>query len=115
MSDLAKKKCLPCTVDMPPLKGEELQTFYKQLSDGWELIEEKRLEKSYKFKNFKEALAFVNDVGKIAEEEGHHPDIELGWGKVKLIFWTHKIGGLSEPDFVMAAKSDVCFLSRIAK
>lgn len=112
MGDLAKKKCLPCKVGVPPLAGDELKRYFEQLVDGWKLVEGKRLEKNYTFKNFKEALAFVNEVGKVAEEEGHHPDIELGWGKVKLTFWTHKIGGLSEADFVMAAKSDVCFLSR---
>lgn len=99
-------------MDTPPLAGDQLNQYYDQLSDGWKLIEGKRLEKSYKFKDFKEALAFVNDIGKVAEEEGHHPDIELRWGRVRLTYWTHKIGGLSEPDFVMAAKSDVCFLLR---
>lgn len=113
MSGLANKKCVPCTVGTPPLKGKELQTFFKQLEEGWQLIEEMRIEKSYKFKDFKGALAFVNDLGKIAEEQGHHPDIELAWGKVKVILWTHKIHGLSESDFVMAAKCDVAYTSRI--
>lgn len=113
MSGLANKKCVPCTVGTPPLKGKELQTYFQQLEDGWELIEEKRIEKTYKFKDFKGALAFVNDLGKIAEEEGHHPDIELAWGKVKVILWTHKIHGLSESDFVMAAKCDVGYTSRV--
>lgn len=112
MSELAKKKCVPCTVGTPPLKGEELQSYYHQLPDDWELIEEKRLEKTYKFKDFKEALAFVNALGKVAEEEGHHPDIELSWGKVKVSLSTHKIKGLSESDFVLAAKADVCFISQ---
>lgn len=113
MSELAKKKCVPCTVGTPPLTGKELQRTFKELEDGWELIEEKRIEKTYRFKDFKGALAFVNDLGKIAEEQGHHPDIELSWGKVKVILWTHKIHGLSESDFVMAAKSDVAFTSRV--
>lgn len=113
MSELAKKKCVPCTVGTPPLTGKELQQTFKQLEDGWELIEDKRIEKTYRFKDFKGALAFVNDLGKIAEEQGHHPDIELSWGKVKVILWTHKIHGLSESDFVMAAKSDVAYTSRV--
>ncbi|MBS0629064.1 MAG: 4a-hydroxytetrahydrobiopterin dehydratase [Verrucomicrobia bacterium] len=113
MSELAKKKCVPCTVGTPPLKGKELQAFFNELEEGWRLIEESRLEKSYKFKDFKGALAFVNDLGKIAEEQGHHPDIELSWGKVKVVLWTHKIHGLSESDFVMAAKCDVAFTSRV--
>jgi len=114
MSELAKKKCVPCTVGTPALAGTELQLFYKQLEDGWELIENKRIEKTYRFKDFKGALAFVNDLGKIAEEQGHHPDIELSWGKVKVILSTHKIKGLSESDFVMAAKCDVTYILKAA-
>lgn len=109
--NLHEKKCLPCTVGTPPLKDEKLQSLYKELGNSWKLIEDQRLEKEYKFKDFKEALLFTNDIGKLAEEEGHHPDIYLSWGKVKLTYWTHKIHGLSESDFVMAAKSDVCYLS----
>lgn len=112
MDELARKKCVPCTVDTPPLRGEELQRLFNLLED-WELSEEKEIHKVFKFKNFKEALAFVNDIGKIAEEEGHHPDIELGWGRVKVSLSTHKIKGLSESDFVLAAKCDTAFTSRI--
>jgi 4a-hydroxytetrahydrobiopterin dehydratase len=113
MSELAKKKCVPCTVGTPALKGEELQRFYQQLEEGWTLVGEEKLEKTYRFKDFKEALLFVNHIGKIAEEEGHHPDIELSWGKVKVKLSTHKIKGLSESDFVLAAKCDVTFLSLV--
>lgn len=113
MSELSKKKCVPCTVGTPPLSGNELQRLFNELEEGWKLVEEKQIEKSYRFKDFKGALAFVNDIGKIAEEEGHHPDIELTWGKVKVTLWTHKISGLSESDFVMAAKCDVAFTSRV--
>ncbi|NGX40172.1 MAG: putative pterin-4-alpha-carbinolamine dehydratase [Chlamydiae bacterium] len=112
MSDLSSEKCVPCKGDTPPLKGEELQRFWKRLEEGWELVNEKAIEKSFQFKDFKEALAFVNDIGKVAEEEGHHPDIVLSWGKVKVVYTTHKIQGLSESDFVMAAKTDVCYISR---
>lgn len=106
--NLSQKKCVPCTVGVPPLKGEELQRFFHQLDGTWKLIEEHHLEKEYTFKNFKEALHFVNRIGQLAEVEGHHPDIFLSWGKVKLLYWTHKIDGLSESDFIMAAKSDLC-------
>ena len=105
MSELAKKQCVPCVVGTPPLKGDELAQMMTRL-DGWELLGESEIKKAYRFKDFKGALAFVNAIGKIAEEEGHHPDIELGWGKVVLKLSTHKIKGLSESDFIMAAKCD---------
>lgn len=104
--ELSKKKCVPCSKGTPPLKGDQLAKLYKQLGLGWKLIEEHHLEKDYTFKDFKEALAFTNKVGEVAEEEGHHPDIYLAWGKVKIKLWTHKINGLSENDFILAAKCD---------
>lgn len=113
MSELARKKCVPCTTGTPPLAGKELEKFMGQMEEGWELIDQKKIEKSYKFKDFKGALGFTNDIGKIAEEEGHHPDILLSWGKVKVILWTHKIKGLSESDFVLAAKCDATYTSRV--
>lgn len=106
MNDLAKKKCTACTAGTPVLKGETLKPFLAQLSEGWKVVEEHHLEKEYSFKNFREALEFTNAIGKIAEEEGHHPDILLRWGKVKVTLWTHKINGLSESDFIMAAKCE---------
>jgi len=105
MSELSDKKCISCEIGTPPLKGDELRKFHEQL-DNWEVIEEHHLEKEFKFKDFKEALEFTNKVGEIAEEENHHPDIFLAWGKVKLTLFTHKIDGLSESDFVFAAKVD---------
>lgn len=104
--NLSQKKCLPCQKGTPPLRGEPLQNLYKQLQSDWKVIGEHHLEKEYHFSNFKEALEFTNKVGKIAEEEGHHPDILLTWGKVKITLWTHKINGLSESDFILAAKCD---------
>jgi 4a-hydroxytetrahydrobiopterin dehydratase len=104
--DLIKKKCHACSSTTAPLRGHELTALMNQLGEGWKMVEEHHLEKEYTFKNFKEALAFVNKVGAIAEEEGHHPDILLRWGKVKIMLWTHKIGGLSENDFILAAKLD---------
>lgn len=106
------KKCVPCTAATPVLKGEELKKLVQQLGGQWKVVEEKRLEREYRFNNFREALEFTNAIGAIAEEQGHHPDILLGWGKVKISLWTHKIGGLSESDFVLAAKCDVAFVSR---
>ena len=104
--DLASKQCIPCKGGVPPLKGEALQSLMTQLDNGWQLIGEHHLVKEYKFKDFKQALAFTNRVGEVAEQQSHHPDIYLAWGKVKLTMWTHKIDGLTESDFVFAAKAD---------
>lgn len=105
-SELAAKACVPCRGGVPPLKGAELQVLAQKLGGDWRVVNEHHLEKQYAFKNFKEALAFTNAVGEIAEREGHHPDIYLAWGKVGLTIWTHKIDGLTESDFVLAAKAD---------
>jgi len=105
-TELTAKKCRPCKEDTPPLKGEAIKKLQQELGDHWKVIGEHHLEKEYSFKNFREALDFTNRVGAIAEQEQHHPDIFLGWGKVKLDLWTHNIGGLSENDFILAAKAD---------
>lgn len=105
-SELAKMECIPCRGGVPPLKGNELNTLLEQLGNGWRLVDEHHLEKDYLFKNFREALDFAVRVGELAEAQGHHPDIYLAWGKVKLTVWTHKIDGLTESDFVFAAKAD---------
>jgi 4a-hydroxytetrahydrobiopterin dehydratase len=110
MEELSAKHCTPCKEGGCPLKGQPLLSLYGQLS-GWQLVADHHLEKTYAFKNFKEALAFVNRLGEFAEKERHHPDIYLSWGKVKLTIWTHKIDGLTESDFVLAAKSDEIFTS----
>jgi 4a-hydroxytetrahydrobiopterin dehydratase len=106
MAGLAEKECVPCKGGVPPLKGQDLTRLTGELKDGWRVIEEHHLEKEFKFTNFQEALAFTNKVGALAEAQGHHPDIYLAWGKVKLTIWTHKIDGLTESDFVFAAKTD---------
>jgi 4a-hydroxytetrahydrobiopterin dehydratase len=106
MSGLAKKECIPCRGGVPPLKGEELTGLLEELGGGWRVVDGQHLEKEYRFKNFRTALAFTNRVGDVAEAQGHHPDIQLSWGKVKLAIWTHKINGLTESDFVFAAKAD---------
>ena len=105
-SELTNKKCHSCSEKEQPLKGEALAKLRRELDDDWKVIGEHHLEKEYKFNDFKEALDFTNRVGAIAEQEQHHPDIALGWGKVKLDLWTHTVGGLSENDFILAAKSD---------
>jgi 4a-hydroxytetrahydrobiopterin dehydratase len=87
------------------LKGEDLRKHYGQL-DGWTLVNEHHLEKEYRFKDFAEALAFVNRLGEAAEAQGHHPDIFLTWGRVTVTLWTHSVGGLSENDFTLAARAD---------
>ncbi len=104
--DLSKKHCIPCRGGVPPLKGEALVQLQKQLDEGWKVIGEHHLEREYLFNNFKEALEFTNKIGEIAELEDHHPDILLAYGKVKIQLWTHKIDGLSESDFILAAKCD---------
>ena len=88
------------------MKGTDLARLAGELDGGWQVVAEHHLEKEYRFKDFREALAFTNKVGELAEAQGHHPDIYLAWGKVKLTIWTHKINGLTESDFVLAAKAD---------
>lgn len=107
--DLASKSCVPCKGGVPPLEGAALAALYAGLGNGWQLVESRRLEKEFPFRNFREALAFTNRVGDLAEQQGHHPDIHLAWGKVRLVIWTHKINGLTESDFIFAAKSDLLY------
>ena len=105
MTDLAERQCVPCRGGVPPLKGDELKALSAQLP-RWEVMNEHHLQKIFQFKNFRETLDFVNRVGELAEEQGHHPDICFGWGKADISIWTHKIDGLTESDFVLAAKID---------
>lgn len=103
---LAQKKCIPCQGGVPPLTRDKAREYLAQ-TPGWSLdAEAVRLSRTFKFKNFSQALAFVNSVGAAAEAEGHHPDITFGWGYVTVTFFTHKIKGLHENDFIMAAKVD---------
>jgi len=106
MSVLAQETCIPCRGGVPPLKGEELDALQEKLGNGWQIINEHHLEKEYIFADFIQALDFTVKVGEVAENQGHHPDIYLAWGKVKLTIWTHKIDGLTESDFFLAAKAD---------
>ncbi|NIM18836.1 MAG: 4a-hydroxytetrahydrobiopterin dehydratase [Candidatus Latescibacteria bacterium] len=109
MSNLTEKKCVPCRGGVPPLQGDELESLHEELGKGWKIVDEHHLEKEYPFENFRQALDFTSKVGELAEEEGHHPDIYLAWGKVKLLIWTHKIDGLTESDFILAAKADTLY------
>lgn len=104
MNDLAKRECIPCKGGVPSLKGNDLTSLLEKLGNGWNMLQEHHLEKEYTFNNFREALDFTNKVGELAEEQGHHPDIYLAWGKVRITIWTHKIDGLTESDFILAAK-----------
>lgn len=106
MLDLSQKHCVPCEGGEKPLTREEFQQYVSIIPD-WEVIDDLKIKKKFTFKDFKMALAFVNKVGDIAEEEGHHPNINLyGWNKVSITLTTHAIGGLSLNDFIMAAKID---------
>ena len=105
-SELAAKQCIPCRGGVPPLKGADIATLLEKLGGDWTVVDEHHLEKEYGFADFATALEFTNRVGAIAEREGHHPDIYLSWGKVGIKIWTHKIDGLTESDFILAAKAD---------
>jgi 4a-hydroxytetrahydrobiopterin dehydratase len=103
---LSREKCVPCRGGVPPLKGSDLAAMLSELGSDWRVIDQHHLEKEFRFRNFAEALAFTNKIGALAEEQGHHPDILLAWGKVGVKIWTHKIDGLTRSDFVLAAKID---------
>jgi 4a-hydroxytetrahydrobiopterin dehydratase len=102
---LADKSCVPCRGGVPALKGEELWNLHNSIPE-WHVVDEHHLRREFRFPDFKQALDFVNRVGAIAEAEGHHPDILLGWGKADITVWTHKVDGLTESDFILAAKID---------
>jgi 4a-hydroxytetrahydrobiopterin dehydratase len=104
-SELANKTCVPCRGDIPAIKGTQLERLL-QLVPKWKVVNEHHIVREFKFPDFSKALDFVNRVGELAEQQGHHPDIFLAWGKAEVTLWTHKIDGLSESDFIMAAKID---------
>jgi 4a-hydroxytetrahydrobiopterin dehydratase len=106
MSDLASRRCEPCRSGAAPLTAEEIAPLAAQLHADWRVVDGHHLRRELRFKNFAEALACVNRVGEMAEEQFHHPDLELAWGRVAIEIWTHKIDGLHEADFVFAAKCD---------
>lgn len=111
VSPLADQRCVPCLGGTPPLTPAQVAPLLAQL-EGWTVDNNKKLEKSYKFKNFVQAVEFVNAVTQVAEQEGHHPDLYVRWGEVRVYLWTHKIDGLTESDFFMAAKIDRVYTNR---
>ena len=108
MAGLAERSCVPCRGGVPPLDAAATAPLLAQL-DGWTVVDQHHLERTYRLKNFAKALELVNAIGAIAEAENHHPDMTLAWGKVGVTIWTHKINGLTESDFVFAAKCDRAF------
>ncbi|MDX1579269.1 MAG: 4a-hydroxytetrahydrobiopterin dehydratase [Gemmatimonadota bacterium] len=106
---LEDMQCVPCRGGVPPLEGEDLERLAARLSADWTVVDEHHLEREYEFPDFVTALDFVNRVGELAEEQDHHPDIELSWGRVVVRIWTHKIDGLTESDFVFAAKTEALY------
>lgn len=105
MSDLAEMTCIPCRGGVPPLQGAEITGLLSQLGGDWEVVDEHHLTHTFAFPDFISALSYVNNLGEIAEEQGHHPDVLLRWGSVRVDIWTHKIDGLTESDFILAAKA----------
>ena len=106
--ELASQTCVPCRGGVPPLKGAELQQILQQVPQ-WKVINEHHVTRAFTFPDFQQALAFVNRVGEVAEQQGHHPDILLTWGKAEVTMWTHKIDGLTRSDLIMAAKIDLLY------
>ena len=106
---LADNTCVPCRGGVPSLESQKIQELLEQLESGWTLNDQGHIERTFEFPNFADALAFTNRVGNVAEIEGHHPDLYLAWGKCKVEIWTHKIQGLTESDFFLAAKADRAF------
>ena len=105
MNELASRDCVPCRGGVPPLQGDDITRLLSQVP-GWQVVNEHHLSREYKFKDFKETQTFVTRVGDLAEEQWHHPDICFGWGRAEVTIWTHKINGLTESDFILAAKID---------
>lgn len=105
-SGLAARRCVPCRGGTPPLRGEPLAALLRELGGSWRAVDEHHLEKEFRFRDFAGALAFANRIGALADEQSHHPDLHLAWGKLGVSIWTHVIDGLTESDFVLAAKID---------
>ena len=111
MDGLAARDCVPCRGGVPSLKGDELKNYQSQV-EGWEVVNEHHLRKEFKFKDFAETQQFVTDICNLAEQQWHHPDICFGWGRAEVTIWTHKIDGLTESDFILAAKIDALTSSK---
>ena len=106
MNDLADKKCIPCEGGIPPLTHEDIEPLFSNLDQAWEVVDAHHLQRTWSFEDFATALEFVNAAGRICEDEFHHADFELGWGRVQVVIFTHKIDGLTESDFILASKLD---------
>ena len=106
---LADQQCIPCRGGVPPLPRERIDALLAQLDTGWSLTASGHLLRTFEFRDFAQALAFANRVGEIAEQQAHHPDLHVGWGRCGVEIWTHKIDGLTESDFFLAAKVDRAF------
>lgn len=106
MTNLASKRCLPCEGGVPPLEANRAEALLKELEDGWTVVDGHHLHRDYHFGTFREALDFANRIGEVADQENHHPDLFVAWGKVGVDIWTHKIDGMTESDFILAAKID---------
>jgi len=106
MEELIDKKCQPCEGGVPAIAGDDIATYTCQLKTTWDVIEGKKIKKRFSFNDFKQTMVFVNKTADLAEEEGHHPDMLVSYGQVEIEIWTHAIGGLSENDFILAAKID---------
>lgn len=104
--DLTEKKCVPCEGGVPPLNPQEIEELKKQISSDWKVLENFKIRKDYFFVNYRHTMEFVNKVARLAEEEGHHPVMHVYYAEVDIELWTHAINGLSENDFIMAAKID---------
>lgn len=104
--NLISKKCVPCEGGVPPLTQAQIDSYKKEISSEWQVLDGKKIERKFKFKDFKESMKFVNKVAEIAEQQQHHPDIKIFYSLVTITLWTHAIAGLSENDFIMAAKID---------
>ena len=116
MSQLAQEKCVACRADAPQVTDEEIADLHPEVPE-WQILEQdgiRRLERSFRFRNFLQALAFTGQVGAVAEEEGHHPRLVTEWGRVTVTWWTHKIRGLHANDFIMAAKTDELYQQSMA-
>lgn len=109
MTNLAQRTCIPCQGGIPPLDPSEQAKLLDQLNPGWKVIDHHHLERKYEFTDFKTAMEYTVKVGEMAEDQGHHPDIHLAWGQVKVHIWTHKINGLTVSDFILAARSDALY------
>ncbi len=111
MSDLATRDCIACTGDVPPLESEAIDALLTELSEAWEVVDDHHLTRTYKFTSYPPGVDFTNAVAAIAEEQAHHPDILLTWGEVVVTIWTHKIDGLTESDFIFAAKVEAAYIN----